>query len=288
MRVYRSQESADTAGAASEAPARRLRIAMGTWVSIEAKAATNPPREPGSPGHTPGTQEPRRAVATEQAAVEAAYAAIGLVEQAMHPHRHGSDLARINAAPLDVPIVIQPDTWRVLQLAQRLHVVTGGVFDPCLPSRPGSLQDLELGSEPMLVCHAPVEIDLGGIAKGFAIDRAVETLIQHGCYAGLVNAGGDLRVFGEREEPILLRQPDTSFRQLALKDSAIAVSDMDATDRPAEHQGYYNRKGQTVARRYAAVIAKDAATADGLTKCVLLCEPDRAARALREMEAKLA
>lgn len=207
----------------------------------------------------------------------------------MHPRRRGSDLARINAAPLHVPIEIQPDTWRVLQLARRLHEITDGVFDPCLPNRPGGLQDVELGPSPMLVCHAPVAIDLGGIAKGYAIDRAVEKLIEHGCCAGLVNAGGDLRVFGERDEPILLRRADRSFRELALRNCALAVSDVEATDRPAEHQGYYSRKRQTATQhRYAAVIAKDAATADGLTKCVLLCAPDHAARALRELDATLA
>jgi len=272
-----SKESADTSGTISERATRRLRVALGTWIAIEAKAAS----PPGGPGTT------ATAPAIEQSALEAAYAAINRVEQAMHPHRRGSDLARINSAPLHVPIEIQPDTWRVLQLARRLHAITGGVFDPCLPNRPGSLQDVEIGSEPLLVCHAPVEIDLGGIAKGYAIDRAVGELIEHGCCAGLVNAGGDLRVFGEREEPILLRQADTRFRQLALKNSALAVSDQGSTDRPPEHQGYYNRKGQTTARRYAAVIAKDAATADGLTKCVLLCEPDQAARVLHELGAAL-
>jgi thiamine biosynthesis lipoprotein len=277
MRLTRSQESADTPGATAEPSTRRLRVALGTWVAIEAKAAADPPRELGNAG-----------VAIEQAAIEAAYAAVRQVEQAMHPNRLGSDLARINAAPLHTPIEIQPDTWRVLRLARRLHEITDGVFDPCLPSQPGTLRDVELAPGSMLVCHAPVEMDLGGIAKGFAIDRAVEELLRHGCCAGLVNAGGDLRVFGEREETILLREADSSFRRLALRDCALAVSDVDAAERPAEHQGYYNRKGQSVARRYAAVIAKDAATADALTKCVLLCEPDRAARALRELEATLA
>jgi thiamine biosynthesis lipoprotein ApbE len=95
-------------------------------------------------------------------------------------------------------------------------------------------------------------------------------------------------VFGERHEAILLRETDTGFRHLALKNSALAVSDVDAIGRPAEHQGYYNRKGQPTVRRHAAVIAKDAATADGLTKCVLLCAPEHAARTLRELEATLA
>ena len=277
MRPNRSQESVDTSGATAESSTRRLRVALGTWVAIEAQAAAVPSRELGN-----------TAVVIEQAAIEAAYAAVSRVEQAMHPHRLGSDLARINAAPLHTPIEIQPDTWRVLQLARQLYEITDGVFDPCLPSQPGTLPDVELAPRSMLVSHGPVEIDLGGVAKGYAIDRAVEELMKHGCRAGLVNAGGDLRVFGEREETILLREAGAGFRQLALRNCALAVSDVDATDRPAEHQGYYNRKGQSAARRYAAVIAKDAATADALTKCVLLCAPDHAARALRELGATLA
>jgi len=205
----------------------------------------------------------------------------------MHPHRRGSDLARINTAPLSTPIEIQPDTWRVLQLARRLYHLTDGVFDPCLPSHPGRLRDVELGSGPMLVCHAPVEIDLGGIAKGYAIDRAIEKLVELGCSAGMVNAGGDLRVFGAREEAVLLRRADASFHQLALESAALAVSDIDATERPAEHQGYYSRKGRKAVRRFAAVIAKDAATADGLTKCALFCSPEQTAQALRELDARL-
>jgi thiamine biosynthesis lipoprotein len=263
---------------------------MGTWVAIEARAADG--------------------AAIEPAAIDAAYTAISAVERAMHPHRPGSDLARINTAPLHTPIQIQPDTWRLLQLARRLYDLTEGVFDPCVPNQPGSLQDIELGSEPMLVCHAPVEIDLGGIAKGHAIDRAIETLSESGCNAGLVNAGGDLRVFGEREEIVLLRRADAAtaatagptksagvgasdqqsvtYRQLALKNVALAVSDFDVTDRPVEHQGYYNRTGGNPTCRYAAVIAKTAAAADALTKCVLLCSPERSAQILRELDAKSA
>jgi FAD:protein FMN transferase len=268
--------SADTSGATPETPTRRLRVALGTWVAIEARA------------FSPARELAATAAAIEQLAIEAAYAAINVVEQTMHPQRQGSDLARINSAPPHVPIQIQPDTWRVLQLARRVYDLTGGVFDPCLPSQPGTLRDVALGAGHMLVCHAPVEIDLGGIAKGYAIDRAVEKLVELGCRGGLVNAGGDLRVFGERDEAILLREAGGGFRQLALKSSALAVSDVDAVDRPAEHRGYYSRKGQTTIRRYAAVIAKDAATADALTKCVLLCAPDNAARALRGLEATLA
>jgi len=244
---------------------RRLRVALGTWVAIETRA--------GDPG-------------IEGAAIEAAYTCIDQVERWMHPHREGSDLARVNAAAPHTPLEIQSETWRVLKLARRLHDLTDGVFDPCLPRREGRLQDIDMAhDEPKLVCRAPVAIDLGGIAKGHAIDRAVETLQDHGCSSGLVNAGGDLRVFGDRDEMILLRQSAT-YRQLSLRDAALAVSDLEATERPAEHQGYYSRTTQHPTRRYAAVIARTAVAADALTKCVLLCTPQVAAHVLHELEAQ--
>jgi len=257
-------------------PTKRLRIALGTWVAIEAAA--------------PRAED-------ELPAIEAAFVAIGAVDAHMHPTRPGSDLAELNSAPLHTPVEVQPDTWHLLTLARRLYALTRGVFDPCLPSHPGKLSDVELGSEdgeePTVICHAPVRLDLGGIAKGHAIDRAVATLSAMGCQSGLVNAGGDLRVFGDRKETVLLRR-GADFHPMDLENAALAVSDLDAAERPEEHQGYYNRADRgnvspgriSTAQRYAAVMAKEAAIADALTKCVLLCSTDTTARALLELEAR--
>jgi thiamine biosynthesis lipoprotein len=244
------------------APTRRLRIALGTWVAIEAHGAA------------------------ALDASNAAYCAINAIDARMHPTRPGSDLARINSAAPGTAIQLHPDTWRLLQRARQVYDLTQGVFDPCVPTRPGRLSHIEINPDtPVLICHAPVQLDLGGIAKGFAIDRAVETLIQHGCPSGLVNAGGDLRVFGDRTETILLRKQGTanSYRPIELSNAALAVSDLDATERPPEHQGYYNA---TTRRRYAAVIAQDATTADALTKCVLLCPEATTESVLRHLAAQ--
>jgi FAD:protein FMN transferase len=259
-------------------PTKRLRIALGTWVAIEAMASR---------------------AEDELAAIEAAYDAIGAVDTRMHPTRPGSDLAAINSAPLHMPVEVQPDTWHLLKLAQRLCGLTEGVFDPCLPSQPGRLVDVEIGSEneeePTVICHAPVCIDLGGIAKGHAIDRAIATLGAFGCESGLVNAGGDLKVFGDRKETVLLRR-GTDFQPLTLESVALAVSDLDASERPEEHQGYYcrvapgrvtpDRVSLGATPRYAAVLAQEAAVADALTKCVLLCPQDMTERLLLELEAR--
>jgi thiamine biosynthesis lipoprotein len=131
------------------------------------------------------------------------------------------------------------------------------------------------------MCHRPVWLDLGGIAKGYAIDRAIGALAGAGCSAGLVNAGGDLRVFGACSETILLRRSGSVCEPLVLQSSALAASDREAPGRPSEHRGYYRRGGRGATRRYAAVLAPEAAIADALTKCVLLGTNAQAAHALQ-------
>ncbi|MBS0419006.1 MAG: FAD:protein FMN transferase [Proteobacteria bacterium] len=263
---------------ASVSTVKRLRVSLGTLVAIEATADSS-----------------RRA----EAAIEAAYEAISHVDCRMHPHKAGSDLARINGSPLHVPAQVHPSVGRLLDLARQLHSLTDGVFDPCLPARPGRLSDIHVsGDETEVVCHMPVALDFGGFAKGYAVDCAVESLLAAGCTAGLVNAGGDLRVFGPRAEPVFLRGPAGELTSVELTDAALAVSDAGSQQRPAEHQGYYvhdRRPGHDeshmhlsvgdahtspFATTYAAVIASTALVADALAKCVLLCPSSVAARTL--------
>jgi FAD:protein FMN transferase len=250
---------------------KRLRISLGTLVAVEATSTS---------------------AGAADAAVEAAFAALTQIGHRLHPQSSDSDLARINNAPLQTCIAVHSSTCDLLNLARRLNTLTDGVFDPCLPSREGRLQDIEV-SAGQIFCHAPVALDFGGFAKGYAVDCAIEALRNHGCVTGLVNAGGDLRVFGARTEPLFLRGPAGELTRIELADAALAVSDTDSQRRPAEHQGYYIRGhapdnnqehtngGGIAARRYAAVIAKEAVVADALTKCVLLCPGPTAGQVLQ-------
>ena len=73
----------------------------------------------------------------------------------------------------------------------------------------------------------PLTLDLGGIAKGFAVDKAVEALKQCGATSGYVNAGGDLRVFGDVSQSIQIRNPGNSSELMSLgslANGAIATS----------------------------------------------------------------
>ena len=244
-----------------EASLRRMRIEMGTALIIEARASTH---------------------AQVSCAVEAAFAAVARLARLLHPQGPGSDLARIDAAAPGTAVSIDTATLAVLSFAQHLNIMSDGLFDPCLPTRPGRVSDLELegGAAPRASARRAVEIDCGGIAKGYAVDAAVAALRAAGCSAGLVNAGGDLRAFGALPEPLLLRGPQGEYRPLELEDAAVAVSVRDAAGAPSGHRGYYVRAGRAAARRYAAVRASDAMTADALTKCVLLGPAGLAARLL--------
>jgi FAD:protein FMN transferase len=250
---------------------QRLRAALGTWVAIEAAASTE-----------------KRALA----GLEAAYLAVFEIGRRLHPYGEASELARIHAASPHTQVPIAASTWELLRLARRVHALSEGIFDPCLPCRPGRLCDLILSApgtdSPWVLCKVPLALDLGGIAKGYAIDVAIEALRAAGCGGGLVNAGGDLRVYG-RSESVLLRYSDGNCAPVTLKEQALAVSDLDAdvAQRPAEHREYYRRSGANdPVRRYAAVVAPSAAVADALTKCVLLAEERCAARALRAFGAR--
>ncbi len=273
-----AQSGSATLRDAGEMPSlRRMRIALGTWIAIEAAAPTE---------------------ALAAGAIEAAFAAVSEVERRMHPSRAGSDVARINAAPPGARTPIHASTAEVLGLALLLRELTDGVFDPCLPVQPGRLADLELGdprdsAAPWAISHAPLMLDLGGIAKGYAIDCAVKALREGGCSAGGVNAGGDLRLFGGRPQATLIRRADGSCRPVLLSEAALAVSDLDEPRRPPEHRGYYIRRGDGSCReraagvqRHAAVLADDAMRADALTKCVLLCPAESARRALAALGGK--
>jgi FAD:protein FMN transferase len=250
---------------------QRLRVAMGTWIAIEAAAPTEP---------------------LAAAGIEAAYRAIADVEQRMHPRREGSEIARLNSTAPRTRVPIADSTWRVLHLAQAVHLLCDGAFDPCLPSHAGRLPDLMLSAPEMksrsALCRVPLALDLGGIAKGYAIDRAIKALRAAGCVSGFVNAGGDLRVYG-RSESVLLRRADGVCEPLTLNNAALAVSDLDVDDseRPAEHQGYYRHsQARGPAPRYAAVVAPSAGVADALTKCVLFADARCAERALSSLDAR--
>jgi FAD:protein FMN transferase len=231
----------------------RLRVSLGTFVAVEAAAESDEIAAGG---------------------VEAAFEAIQTVDRLMHPERLDSDLARLSEAAEGVAVSVHSWTWAVLALCRELHEVTHGIFDPCLPSSPGRMPDLELLEGARVRRGARIELDLGGIAKGYAVDCALEALRNAGCESGLVNAGGDLAVFGPREHEIVLSGSGGAARSIRLRDAALATSEVAAPSRPSGHRGHYHGvTGELAGRGRVSVIAPRTAVADALTKCLLWCYP---------------
>jgi thiamine biosynthesis lipoprotein len=206
---------------------RRLRPLLGTFVEVAVAGA---------------------AFADMEAAIESAFAAIGTVHRLMSFHDEESDVSRLNHGACEAATGVHPWTYQVLEAALDIHRRSRGLFDiriaPALQSlgllpyhEDDFAQDAALTSghgeiellsgERVRFGGRATRIDLGGIAKGFAVDRAIDVLRDLGMPSGLVNAGGDLAVFGPRGVIVRVRDPGHPSRvlcQIELRDAAIASS----------------------------------------------------------------
>lgn len=226
----------------------------------------------------------------EWRAANAAFDALADVHRLMSFHEAGSDVTRINRCAFAHPVEVDPRTYSVLCRSRQLSRASNGVFDCSVAGRLMALGALprvaglraEAGATWRDVLLLPgnrvrfrraLAIDLGGIAKGFAVDQAIEALVRLGAQAGCVNAGGDLRVFGDRDWPLALRLPDAPgefvalppIRDRALATTADTFAPQGAIVDPATGQPRRNP-------RSVSVLAPTCIDADALTKVVWLEE----------------
>jgi len=224
-------------------------------------------------------------------AVNAAFDAIARVQQLMSAFDADSDLGLIQRLAHQQAVTVHPWTYEVLQLAQHLHAQSEGLFDPGVAPQlaawgllPPRLKCASRSSITQLTLQGgqvrsagPCHLDLGGIAKGFAVDRATDALQAHGITRASVNAGGDLRVIGPKPEPIYLRQAHNQPPVLAglLQDGAFATSSVEFSQQT--HAG--QRISAMVDPRHRkavlcpdsfSVIAPLCTVADALTKVLAL------------------
>lgn len=243
-------------------------------------------------------------------AIDRAFAEVERVHRLMSFHEPGSDVSRLNREALLRPVPVDPFTYEVLRCALVVAEASGGVFDPCVARQlvawgilpaprdappadaAASWRDIELGPDGTLRFHRPLWIDLGGIAKGFAVDRAIEALAAARAPQCVVNAGGDLRVAGAAPERVVLdaeRARDADLPVLELRDASVAsssgVRDRRRHDGRAVGPHVHGRSGVvTGARSFVSVVASTCMIADALTK-VVLARRSRAAPLLQRFGA---
>ncbi|MEP6686582.1 MAG: FAD:protein FMN transferase [Verrucomicrobiota bacterium] len=256
---------------------RRMRPLLGTFVEISVRGAPE---------------------CVLHRAIDRGFAAIERVHRLMSFHDPASDVSKLNRAKAGRIVPVHAWTHQVLRHAQRFSVASDGSFDitiaPALVrwkflprhdktirprDRATNYQQIELltGNRVRLNRDGML-IDLGGIAKGFAVDKAVAELNKCGVDSGLVNAGGDLRTFGPHAYPVAIRDPQlngTASARLLLPEHALATSahyfaqkkwrGREVTPIIDPHQRKFDHSYSSV-----SVLARTCMCADALTKIVML------------------
>lgn len=181
--------------------------------------------------------------------------AVDAVDAQMSTWKPGSDLMRLNAAPVGAWQDIPADLARVLTLGLAIGRASGGAFDigqgdavrawgfgPATadpqairdamqaPHRPAhEVLELDGGRVRKI---APISLDLNGIAKGYGVDRLAEVLSSYGILDALVGIDGEMRAMGLRPDgsvwTIAVEGPDHHRRAphsiLTLQDAGVATS----------------------------------------------------------------
>jgi FAD:protein FMN transferase len=243
------------------AEVRRMRPLLGTYVEIGAIGAG----------------------ASVQRAVNEAFSVIEVLHASLSFQDPGSELSRLNKKPGQW-VSMSRTGLRALKLALVMGVASGERFNcavggqmvrwGALPDHTGderiaigNAQDIEIGSGAARLRRA-VLVTLDGIAKGFAVDRAIDMLIRYGVSSGWVNAGGDLRVYGDKRLEVMRREVDGSLQPLGfLQNGAMATSftgGQGANDLPGRIA--VGATESTDVGRVVSVIARSAWRADALTK----------------------
>lgn len=254
--------------------------------------------------------------ANERAAVaafDAVFAEFERLEALMSVWRPGSDILRLNAAAGDRPVAVSPEVVEVLGIARQVSEWTGGAFDVTF----GALSDLWKfdhdqdntipdpaivhGRLP-LVDYRALEMDarlgtafltqkgmrvhLGGIGKGYAVDRAAAMLRSQGLRDFMIQAGGDLYVAGLKEgRPwrLGIRDPrgpvEQSFALLDLSDGTFSTSGDYERFFMKDGRRYHHildlRRGEPARGcRSVTVVSDRAVLADALAKGVFILGPD--------------
>lgn len=225
-------------------------------------------------------------------AIDQAFRAIGRAHRLMSFHDPASDVSRLNRQAAAAPVIVHPWTWRALEAARKFSTQSDGAFDITvapllqywgyLPGRSAfrrraTWRDIVLEPDSAVGFLRPLALDLGGIAKGFAVDRAVEALRAAGVPRGIVNAGGDLRVFGGNKQKVHIRHPlapGQTAGVMSLSEHSMATSALYFARRRAGRRAvspliHGRTRRPCVDDVSVTVVAADCLTADALTKIVL-------------------
>ncbi|MBU6141441.1 MAG: FAD:protein FMN transferase [Proteobacteria bacterium] len=225
--------------------------------------------------------------------IEEAFDEVKEIHDLMSFFDEKSQLSLLNREAHHKEIIVDSKLFEVLVLAKKLFQISDGLFDVSLhrSNADSSFANVELSENSSVKFKKKLQLDLGGIAKGYAVDCAAQILENNGITDYIVNAGGDLKV-GKSAQKIGIRNPkklgeiicETEISNSALATSAGYFSCQRVGDKKIypifqPRLGALEYKDESV-----SVTAKNCAVADALTKIVAI-KKDQSSEILAQFDA---
>ena len=245
-------------------------------------------------------------------AIDAVLAEMRHIDDSMSTYKPTSEVSQVNDKAANEPMHISKELFDLLTTAKEYSVITDGAFDITYASvgylydfrnhhRPDEAQIakalpaidyrhvvLDPNNQTVYFSQKGVRIDLGGIAKGYSVDRGIDVLKSLGYTRAYVGAGGDSRIIGDRfGKPwvVGIRDPRKGegnvIARIPLVDAAISTSG--DYERFFEEKGvrYHHiidpHTGHSASKvRSATVIGPYATRTDGLSKTAFVLGPEKA------------
>lgn len=226
--------------------------------------------------------------------ISGAFDLIAEIHRLMSFHEPESELSHVNREASYHPIHVSPHTHAVLDHALKLAEVSEGLFDPTIahvlvkdgllptlvgvpPSSDASWKDVAVSSDGEVSFGKPLWLDLGGIAKGYAVDCAFAYIASHHPTRIYVEAGGDLRLAGPEPELVYLAAPymQEAIPAIRIENASVASSGSQVLHDEMRSQQLVSphidpRTGNHCRTdRFVTVVAPRCMDADALTKVVM-------------------
>ncbi|MEW6705965.1 MAG: FAD:protein FMN transferase [Pseudomonadota bacterium] len=253
-----------------------------------------------------------------EAAIDAVMREMHRIDHAMSPHKPESELSRINREAAAAPVALSAEMAALLTRAIEFSRLSGGAFDITYASA-GHLYDYRAGVRPsdeqlsrarqaigyehllldfaartLRFAREGVRIDLGGFAKGHAVDNATAILRSLGIEHAFVSAGGDSRVIGDRRGrpwTIGIRDPRRAGEVVAvlpLEDVAISTSgdyERYFEEGGVRHHHLIDPKTGSSPRsvRSVTILAPDGLTSEALSKSVFVLGVEQGMRLVESL-----
>ncbi len=244
-------------------------------------------------------------------AATAAFREMERVEDTLSAWRSGSRIFAVNEAAGRTPVAVNPELFALLEKAVAVSRLSDGCFDISVAALgnlwnfqaevfripdPLTVRDrlkrvgyrnirLDPGAGTVFLEREGMRISLGGIGKGYAVDRAVAAVRKRGVGNGVISAGGDLKAFGTKRDGdlwnVAVRNPRDAEKIICvipLSNAAVATSGDYERQRTGGGKRYHHildpRTGYPARGCMSvSVVAKEAADADALATAVFVLGP---------------